>query len=182
MQHDSKRIDGGRKLMKIDEAIKKIKKTTAIQVKQESEQEGSLMTFYAYGRSYNNDWFLAMRNDTPGWFGVEINYRYIKGVSAKELAYFMDIIRQLLNTPVKERFPEKKYVLSAMRCAEGPVPIKQYVNAIKTSTNNVEFHFGFADEKADAMEFTQKELDDLSDFFPKVAIDAMKEPVGNKDE
>lgn len=87
------------------------------------------------------------------------------------------IIGKFLRTPVKERFTEKKYVLSAMRCAEGPIPIKQYVNAIKTSTNNVEFHFGFANEKADAMEFTQKELDDLSDFFPKVAIDAMKEEV-----
>lgn len=86
------------------------------------------------------------------------------------------IIGKFLRTPIKERFTEKKYVLSAMRCAEGPVPVKQYVDAMNISSNNVEFHFGFADEKADAMEFTQKELDDLSDFFPKVAIDAMKEP------
>ena len=88
------------------------------------------------------------------------------------------IIGKFLRTPVKERFPKKKYVLSAMRCAEGPVPIKQYVDAIKISTNNVEFHFGFAN----AMEFTQEELDSLSDFFPKAAIDAMKEPAEDKDE
>lgn len=91
------------------------------------------------------------------------------------------IIGKFLRTPVKERFPEKKYVLSAMRCAEGPLAIKQYVDAINISTNNVEFHFGLADEKADAMEFTQKELDNLSDFFPKDAIDAMKEEVKDDD-
>ena len=89
----------------------------------------------------------------------------------------MDVIQRLLDTPIKERFPEKKYVLSAMRCAEGPVPVKQYVDAMNISTTNVEFHFGFSNEKANAMEFTQKELDDLSDFFPKDAIDAMKEEV-----
>ena len=92
------------------------------------------------------------------------------------------IIGKFLRTPVKERFPEKKYVLSAMRCAEGPVPVKQYVDAMNISTNNVEFHFGFVDEKADAMEFTQKKLDSLSDFFPKAAIDAMKEPAEEKDD
>lgn len=77
-------------------------------------------------------------------------------IDIEGLYTLLKITREYIDTPVKERFPEKKYVLSAMRCAEGPVPIKQYVNAIKTSTNNVEFHFGFADEKADAMEFTQK--------------------------
>ena len=92
------------------------------------------------------------------------------------------IIGKFLRTPVKERFPEKKYVLSAMRCAEGPVPVKQYVDAMNISTNNVEFHFGFANEIANAMEFTQEELDSLSDFFPKAAIDAMKEPAEDKDE
>ena len=92
------------------------------------------------------------------------------------------IIGKFLRTPVKERFPEKKYVLSAMRCAEGPVPVKQYVDAMNISTNNVEFHFGFANETANAMEFTQEELDSLSDLFPKDAIDAMKEPVEDKNE
>lgn len=87
------------------------------------------------------------------------------------------IIGKFLRTPIKERFTEKKYVLSAMRCAEGPVPVKQYVDAMNISSNNVEFHFGFANEIANAMEFTQEELDSLSDFFPKDAIDAMKEEV-----
>ena len=111
---------------------------------------------------------------------VENYYLYSFGKPSRE--YLSALIEEFLHTSIKERFPEKKYVLSAIRCAEGPIPIKQYVNAINVSTNNVEFHFGFADEKADAMEFTQKKLDSLSDFFPKAAIDAMKEPVEDKDE
>ena len=110
---------------------------------------------------------------------VENYYLYSFGKPSRE--YLSALIEEFLHTSIKERFPEKKYVLSAIRCAEGPIPIKQYVNAINVSTNNVEFHFGFADEKADAMEFTQKKLDSLSDFFPKAAIDAMKEPVEDKD-
>lgn len=97
-------------------------------------------------------------------------------------AQISGIIGKFLRTPIKERFPEKKYVLFAMRCAEGPVPVKQFVDAMNISTTNVEFHFGFSNEKANAMEFTQKELDDLSDFFPKDAIDAMKEPAEDKND
>lgn len=93
-----------------------------------------------------------------------------------------DLCWEFASTPINERFPEKKYVLSAMRCVEGPVPVKQYVDAMNISTNNVEFHFGFANEKANAMEFTQEDLDSLSGFFPKDAIDAMKEPAEDKDE
>lgn len=108
---------------------------------------------------------------------VELNLNTMQGIDIEGLYTLLKITREYIDTPIKERFSEKKYVLFAMRCAEGPVPIKQYVDAIKISTNNVEFHFGFADEKADAMEFTQKKLDSLSDFFPRAAIDAMKEPM-----
>lgn len=165
--------------MKIDEAIKNIKKTTAIQVKQESEQEGSLMTFYAYGRSYNNDWFLAMRNDTPGWFGVEINYRYIKGVSAKELACFMDIIQKLLNTPVDDRFPEKKYRLRWIdsKAQEGPAT---YLG--RTGSGDSIYWSTFSVVGAET--FTEPELEQLKKDNPRLApaIDAMKEPAEDKDE
>ena len=93
-----------------------------------------------------------------------------------------DLCWEFASTPINERFPEKKYVLSAMRCVEGPVPVKQYVDAMNISTNNVEFHFGFANEKANAMEFTQEDLASLSGFFSKDAIDAMKEPAEDKDD
>ena len=106
---------------------------------------------------------------------VENYYLYSFGKSSRE--YLSALIEEFLHTSIKERFPEKKYVLSAMRCVEGPLPVKQYVDAMNISTNNVEFHFGFANEKANAMKFTQEDLDSLSGFFPKDAIETMKEEV-----
>ncbi|MCC4467538.1 hypothetical protein [Limosilactobacillus reuteri] len=108
---------------------------------------------------------------------VKLNLNTVPVIDIYGLFNLLEITKEYVNTPIKERFPEKKYVLSAMRCAEGPVPVKQYVDAMNISTNNVEFHFGFANETANAMEFTQEDLDSLSDFFPKDAIDAMKEEV-----
>lgn len=112
---------------------------------------------------------------------VELNLNTVQEIDIEGLYTLLKITREYIDTPVKERFPEKKYVLSAMRCAEGPVPVKQYVDAMNISTNNVEFHFGFANEIANAMEFTQEDLDSLSDLFPKDAIDVMKEEVKDDD-
>lgn len=113
---------------------------------------------------------------------VEKQWDKLDGMPVFCVRGLLNLIAELDKTPVKERFPEKKYVLSAMRYAEGPVPVKQYVDAMNISTNNVEFHFGFANETANAMEFTQEDLDSLSDFFPKAAIDAMKEPVEDEND
>lgn len=133
-----------------------------------------------FKRSGSSSSFLRVPIKALAWCSVYKDWAYLYDIEPADLARVMDVVQRLIDTPIKDRFPEKKYVLSAIRCAEGPLAIKQYVDAINISTNNVEFHFGLADEKADAMEFTQKELDDLSDFFPKVAIDAMKEPVEDK--
>lgn len=113
---------------------------------------------------------------------VKLNLNTVPVIDIYGLFNLLKITKEYVDTPIKERFPEKKYVLSAMRCVEGPVPVKQYVDAMNISTNNVEFHFGFANEKANAMEFTQEDLDSLSGFFPKDAIDAMKEPAEDKNE
>ena len=84
------------------------------------------------------------------------------------------IINKFLRTPIKERFPEKKYRLMAMRYVEGPIAIKQYVTALQASGDYVTFYFG---NKENAEKLTDKELHNLSQWFPQKAIDAMKEPV-----
>ena len=84
------------------------------------------------------------------------------------------IINKFLRTPIKERFPEKKYRLMAMRYVEGPIAIKQYVTVLQASGDYVTFYFG---NKEDAEKLTDKELHNLSQLFPQKAIDAMKEPV-----
>lgn len=165
--------------MKIDEAVNVINSTMTVRAKVD---EGVMYVHEKLNR--DDDWFMRISLYHFGWSAIAADFDTCldDDASVMDLARVMDVVQRLICTPVNERFPEKKYVLSAMRCAEGPVPVKQYVNAIRTRTNNVEFYFGFANEKADAMEFTQKELDSLSDFFPKAAIDAMKEPAEDKDE
>ncbi len=167
MQHDSKRIDGGR-ILKINEFKKKLSRY-GFSV---AESVDGLLTIYL------GKYPLITFNQRSSMFtDVKLNLNTVQEIDIEGLYTLLKITKEYVDTPVKERFPEKKYILFAMRCAEVPVPIKQYVDAMNISTNNVEFHFGFANEKANAMEFTQEELDDLSDFFPKDAIDAMREHV-----
>lgn len=142
-----------------------------------AESVGGLLTIYL------GKYPLITFNQRSSMFtDVKLNLDTIQVIDIEGLYTLLKITKEYVDTPIKERFPEKKYVLSAMRCAEGPVPVKQYVDAMNISANNVEFHFGFANEKADAMEFTQKKLDSLSDFFPKAAIDAMKEEVKDDED
>ncbi len=159
--------------MKIKEAVNRIESTSKSIFAW--EHEGYIHI------SWNTFTILAVPYEAKTMFDCHFVNPNLE-LPADVKARISGIIGKFLRTPVKERFPEKKYVLSAMRCAEGPVPVKQYVDAMNISTNNVEFHFGFANETANAMEFTQEGLDSLSDFFPKDAIDAMKEPAEDKDE
>lgn len=83
------------------------------------------------------------------------------------------LIEEFLETPVKERFPGKKYRLVTMRYIEGPVATKQYVSSVAVGGDYANFNFGF---KEDAEKWTDEELRSLSQWFPQKAIDAMKEP------
>lgn len=165
--------------MKIKEAVNIINSTMTVRAKVD---EGVMYVHKKLNR--DDDWFMRFSLYRLGWSAITADFDDCldDDVDVTDLARVMDVIQRLLDTPINERFPEKKYVLSAMRCVEGPVPVKQYVDAMNISTNNVEFHFGFANEKANAMEFTQEDLASLSGFFPKDAIDAMKEPAEDKDE
>ena len=160
--------------MKIKEAVEIINGSTSTVLAKESN---GFLHMYRRDFKVHANWFLEMPIDATNWDYICSDWDCLLNIEPRDLARVMDVIQRLLDTPVNERFPEEKYVLSAMRCVEGPVPVKQYVDAMNISTTNVEFHFGFSNEKANAMEFTQKELDDLSDFFSKAAIDAMKEEV-----
>lgn len=88
--------------------------------------------------------------------------------------YLSVLIEEFLHTPIKERFPETKYRLMAMRYVEGPVAIKQYVTSLQASGDYVTFDFG---SKENAEKWTDEELRNLSQWFPREAIDAMKETV-----
>lgn len=82
------------------------------------------------------------------------------------------LIEEFLHTPVKERFPEKKYRLATMRYIEGLTVIKQYVSNIVVGSDSVKFYFG---SKENAGKWTDADLHYLSQWLPKEAIEAMKE-------
>lgn len=85
-----------------------------------------------------------------------------------------DAITTILKTPKSTLYPEKKYRLIAMRYVEGPIAIKQYVTSLQVSCDYVTFDFG---SKENAGKWTDEDLRSLSQWFPREAIDAMKEPV-----
>lgn len=76
------------------------------------------------------------------------------------------IINKFLRTPIKERFPEKKYCLRWFNAKNGA---KQYLNGGAV----------WGIEVNAAQIFTETELEELKKSSPRLApaIDAMKEPV-----
>ena len=89
--------------------------------------------------------------------------------------YLSALIEAFLHTPVKERFPEKKYCL---RWIDDHDHCKNYLNLYSDGV------WDFVDDEIDAVIFTESELEQLKTDNPHLApaIDAMKEPVEDKSE
>lgn len=89
--------------------------------------------------------------------------------------YLSALIEEFLHTPVEERFPEKKYCL---RWIDDHDHCKNYLNLYSDGV------WDFVDDEIDAVIFTESELEQLKTDNPHLApaIDAMKEPVEDKDE
>lgn len=134
--------------------------------------------FYAEGVD-RSDYFLMMPQKVNNWDDVDEDFEALYSTTLKDLARVMDVIQRLLDTPVKERFPEKKYRLVVKR--ENPFCPK-YVSNIITELNGIGFDLSI-DEK-EARIFSEKELSQIKGREPSLApaIDAMKEPAEDKDE
>lgn len=156
--------------MKIKEAVDIINGTLTVKA---MYNEHSIFMCYKH-LPFDNHWFLTLRADTRSWGGVTLVSNAIDGVIPQDLARVMDVVQRLIDTPVKERFPEKKYRLATMRYIEGPTTIKQYVSNVNIGYDHANFYFG---SKENAGEWTNTDLHCLSQYFSKEAIEAMKEPV-----
>lgn len=90
-------------------------------------------------------------------------------------AQLSGIIGKFLRTPVKERFPEKKYRLRWIN-DQG-----HYKNYLNLNSNGA---WVFVDDEIDADIFAESELEQLKKDNSRLApaIDAMKEPAEDKDE
>lgn len=94
--------------------------------------------------------------------------------------YLSELIEELLHTPVKERFPEKKYRLRWLDSNEVPTKSRINPNTYLGIERNELGGFCWATQGIDiANIFTEKELQHLKINNPKLApaIEAMKEPV-----
>lgn len=154
-------------MMKIDEFIEKVNRNDRM----EAEEIDGVITIY----NDSDHEVIDIPNGATNLLEIDFieSYsRYKFGKPSRE--YLSALIEEFLHTPINERFPEKKYRLMAMRYVEGPIAIKQYVTSLQASGDYVTFDFG---SKENAEKWTDKELHNMSQWFPQEAIDAMKEPV-----
>ena len=153
--------------MKIKEAIKIINSTKTVRASLEKEK----IYFYEYTVS-KFDYFLVMPQKANNWDNVDEDFVALYSTTPKDLARVMDVIQRLLDTPVEERFPEKKYRLRWIDDELGETflgfsngLIKNYWSTFNAPTSNTIF--------------TESELEQLKKDNPRLApaIDAMKEEV-----
>ena len=153
--------------MKIDEFIEKVNERDGMRAKKTAE--GIVIGTPNYIGIFNIPEVSTNFIEIDTW--ATSNSLYWK---KPDREYLSALIEEFLHTPINERFPEKKYRLMAMRYVEGPIAIKQYVTSLQASGDYVTFDFG---SKENAEKWTDKELHNMSQWFPQEAIDAMKEPV-----
>ena len=154
-------------MMKIDELVEKVNERVGMEAKE--TDEGIVLG------TPNNMGIFIIPEDATNFIEIETwatsNRLYWK---KPDREYLSALIEEFLHTPIKERFPEKKYRLMAMRYVEGPIAIKQYVTSLQASGDYMTFNFG---SKENAGKWADKELRNLSQWFSQEVIDDMKEPV-----
>lgn len=160
--------------MKIDELVESISNLNSVEARKRSNS----VCIYQQAEQFDNKWFLRVDFGAKSWecnpFNIDYDWACLGKVDPVDLGMALNIVDKFLDTPVSKRFPEERYVLSAIRYVEGPVPIKQYVIGTHCSGFSMGFDFG---DKENAEKYTNKELKNLSQQFSKEVINAMKEPV-----
>ena len=116
-----------------------------------------------------NDLLFRIPLDATSFLGIDWFASYADDFISKETSkYLSELIEEFLKTPIKERFPGKKYRL---RWAFDSYGDTYYLD----NSAGV----WLLQPKRDAKQYTQQELDELKKINPQLApaIDAMKEPV-----
>lgn len=158
--------------MKIKEAIEIINSTKTVRASLGKEK----IYFYEYTVS-KFDYFLVMPQKANNWDNVEEDFEALYSTTPKDLARVMDVIQRLLDTPVEERFPEKKYRLRWIDDKLG----KTFLGFNNQWTEKFWSTYGVPTSNTI---FTESELEQLKKDNPHLApaIDAMKEPVEDKND
>ena len=158
--------------MKIKEAIEIINGSTSTVLVKESN---GFLHMYHRDFKVNDNWFLEMPIYVTNWDSICSDWYCLSNIEPQDLARVMDVIQRLLDTPVEERFPEKKYRLVA-----NPNSLEQtgtyatkYVACIQDGMDGFSFVYG------GPTVFSEKELKQIEELHPNIApaIDTMKEEV-----
>ena len=158
--------------MKIEEAIEIINGSAITVLAKESN---GFLHMYRRDFKVHANWFLEMPIDATNWDYICSDWDCLLNIEPRDLARVMDVIQRLLDTPINERFPEKKYRLRWFDDRNGKT---NYVYLDINATWHMITLGDFADT------FTESELEQLKKDNPRFApaIDAMKEEVkGNED-
>lgn len=157
--------------MKIKEALDIINGTTTVKAKYNNH---SIFVCFKF-LPFDGHCFLALRADVKTWDCVTLVSGAIDDVIPEDLARVMDTVQRLLDTPVRERFPEKKYRLVANpnSLEETGTYATKYVACIENSMDSFSFIYG------GPTIFSEKDLKQIEESHPNIApaIEAMKEEV-----
>ena len=157
--------------MKIDEAVDIINGTTTVKAKYNNR---SIFVCFKF-LPFDGHCFLALRADAKTWDSITLVSGAIDEVIPEDLARVMDVVQRLLDTTVKDRFPEKKYRLVANpnSLEETGTYASKYVTCIDDSMDSFSFVYG------GPTIFSEKDLKQIEESHPNIApaIEAMKEEV-----
>ena len=161
--------------MKIKEAVEIINGTTSTV---SAKYLNNALRISSKNTEIYGDWFLKMPMNAISWESIRKEWGGLSpNIKAKDLARVMDVIQRLLDTPVEERFPEKKYRLRWIDDKLG----KTFLGFNNQWTEKFWSTYGVPTSNTI---FTESELEQLKKDNPHLApaIDAMKEPAEDKDE
>ena len=162
--------------MKFDEAVNVINSTMTVRAKVD---DGVMYVHKKLNR--DDDWFMRFSLYHLGWSAITADFDNCldDDVDVTDLARVMDVIQRLLDTPVNERFPEKKYRLVAKRETSFH---QKYVSNIITGFD--ELIFDLSEDEKEARIFSEKELNQIKKREPSLApsIDAMKKEVKDDED
>lgn len=165
--------------MKIDEFIKRVNETLYAMW----DPFEKAIKIYESRQTYNDEEpgcdysFMTLFPDKDDLaFDFNSDDIVLGNISFRNLAILFGLVQQLRDTPVKERFPEKKYCLRWFDDEFG----KTFLGFCKTGGKKYWSTFNMQTPKTI---FTKSELEQLKKDNPRFApaIDAMKEEVKDDD-
>lgn len=138
--------------MKIKEAIEIINGTTSTVSAKESND---VLQISSKNTAIYGDWFLEMPMNATNWEPIRKEWGSLSpNIRPEDLALVMDVVQRLLDTPVKDRFPEKKYTIQVIANYDSA-----YLNCRKED-NSMTFCDDIETDHVKTR-FTQAEIDEL---------------------